>query len=417
MNHAFAAAMRRAAHLTRAGDVATALNVIQGALHEQAPSQQAEVAETAASPQPSQGPMLRLIAQDGGPSGSTKPSVEERTSSGKRGLPRTRKPLGETLRLLIAGRRKIGTLGSLPGVTAQGGLTASPAPTMPEGAQFLTRSFSCAAGTRSYKLYIPSSATDQPHGLVVMLHGCKQDPNDFASGTNMNAVAEAHGFMVAYPAQSGSDNAMSCWNWFNPKDQIRDAGEPSIIAGITREIASQYQLDRQKLFVAGLSAGGAMAAVMAETYPDLYAGVGIHSGLAYQSANDVVTAFAAMRGEARPHSQITPSARTVTEHRVRTIIFQGSADQTVSPANARIIVDAARRRLPDSAVDTERGISSGGRTHTRTKVIGPNGESLVEYWLIDGAGHAWSGGRPEGSYTDPTGPDASTEMMRFFVLG
>jgi hypothetical protein len=266
MNNAFAAAMRRAAHLTRAGDVTSAMHVIQGAVRIKAPSPQAEVAETAASPQrSSEGQMLRLIAPDTGPSElRTKPSVEARSTSGKRGfqLPRTRKPLGEVLRILREGRRKIGTLGSLPGMTAHGGFKVSQAPPMPEGAQFLARSFSCRAGTRSYKLYIPASATDQPHGLVVMLHGCKQDPDDFAAGTNMNAVAETHGFMVAYPAQSGSDNAMSCWNWFNPADQMRDAGEPSIIAGITREIASRYQLDRQMIFAAGLSAGGAMAAVM-----------------------------------------------------------------------------------------------------------------------------------------------------------
>jgi poly(3-hydroxybutyrate) depolymerase len=139
--------------------------------------------------------------------------------------------------------------------------------------------------------------------------------------------------------------------------------------------------------------------------------VGIHSGLAYKSANDVVTAFAAMRGDARPLSANV----LTTQHGVRTIVFQGSADQTVSPANARSIVDTARRRLPDSVASTEGGISSGGRTHTRTVITGPNGESLAEYWLIDGAGHAWSGGRPQGSYADPKGPDASTEMMRFFL--
>ena len=421
MNHAFAAAMRRAAHLTRAGDVATATYVIQDALRERAPSPRTEMAPHAApSDRHGQGQMLRLVASERRASETSgpKPSVEAWTTLGEGNLhpsPRTRKPLGEVLRLLSEGRRKTGALGSLPGMIAPGGLRASRAPPLPEGAQFLTRSFSCEAGTRSYKLYIPASATDGPHGLVVMLHGCKQDPDDFAAGTNMNAVAEVHGFAIAYPAQAGSDNAMSCWNWFNPVDQMRDAGEPSIIAGITREIASKYQLDRQAVFVAGLSAGAAMAAVMGETYPDLYAAVGLHSGLPYKSANDVVTAFAAMRGEARSHFEVTPSAMIIAEHSVRTIVFHGSSDQTVSPTNARDIIDAARRRQPGSIAYLERGSSSGGRTHTRTVIVGSNGESVAEYWLIDGAGHAWSGGRPQGSYTDPKGPDASVEMMRFFL--
>jgi poly(hydroxyalkanoate) depolymerase family esterase len=422
MNYDFAAAMRRAAHLARAGDVATATRVIQGALREKAASRQTEMAQTAAPPQqPSQGPMLRLVAPDGGTSETSgrKPSVEARTTSGKgsfQPLPRTRKPLGEVMRLLSEGRRKTGTLGSLPGMIATGRLKASQAPPIPEGAQFLTRSFSCVAGTRSYKFYIPASATDQPHGLVVMLHGCKQDPDDFAAGTNMNAVAEAHGFMVAYPAQSGSDNAMCCWNWFNPADQMRDAGEPSIIAGVTREIASQYQLDRQVVFVAGLSAGGAMAAVMGETYPDLYSAVGIHSGLAYKSANDVVTAFAAMRGEAGPFSPAKPGAKKGAKPCVRTIVFQGSADHTVSPANALEIVDAASPQ-GDVASFVEQGVVVSGRSYTRTVIEGMDGEAAVEYWLIHGVGHAWSGGRPEGSYTDPQGPNASAEMMRFFLNG
>ena len=257
-----------------------------------------------------------------------------------------RKPLGDVLRRLREGNLRTGLAGSLPGMSMPGTLRAIPPLLIPDGAQFVSRSFTCVAGTRAYKLYIPASAPDRPRGLIVMLHGCKQNPDDFAIGTNMNAVAEAHGLLVAYPAQPASANASSCWNWFNPADQARGAGEPSIIAGITREIMSEFSLDRNQVFVAGLSAGGAMAVVMGETYPDLYAAVGTHSGLPYKSANDVMSAFAAMRGEDRhcPLSAICAPRRTA-EPLVRTIVFQGSADPTVNPANADRILDAASRQL------------------------------------------------------------------------
>ena len=280
-------------------------------------------------------------------------------------------------------------------------------PPIPDGAQFVTRSFTCAAGTRSYKLYIPASAPDRPRGLVIMLHGCKQDPDDFAAGTNMNAVAEAHGMMVAYPAQTGSANASSCWNWFNPADQMRGCwrarhhrrNHPGDHVGIPPRSPSG--------FVAGLSAGGAMAAVMGETYPDLYAAVGIHSGLAYKSASDVISAFAAMRGEAGR----SPRHNERQAGRAPVIVFHGTADQTVDASNADRIVAAAR--LPRHDVQARQG-TAGGRAYTRTVFAGPDGVAM-EDWLIDGAGHAWSGGRAEGSYADPQGPDASAEMMRFFL--
>jgi poly(hydroxyalkanoate) depolymerase family esterase len=329
--------------------------------------------------------------------------------------PRIRKPLGEVLRLLREGGLKTSTLGPLPGMSAAVLLRKSQPPPMPDGAQFLTRSFTCAAGTRGYKLYVPAPATDRPRGLIVMLHGCKQDPDDFATGTNMNAVAEAHGLMVAYPCQSSSANASSCWNWFNPADQMRDAGEPAIIAGITRAIISEFDLDRRHVFVAGLSAGGAMAAVMGATYPDLYTAVGIHSGLAFKSANDVMSAFAAMRGEVGSASPTNSHSAAAPGPHVRTIVFQGSADQIVHPSNARNIVDAATRRHTTSLADCEQRSWVGGRSYTRSVAAGPDGTPSVEFWLIDGAGHAWSGGRPEGSYTDLRGPDASAEMMRFFL--
>jgi poly(hydroxyalkanoate) depolymerase family esterase len=244
-----------------------------------------------------------------------------------------------------------------------------------------------------------------------MLHGCTQNPEDFAAGTGMNGMAEEHRLLIAYPAQSGGHNSMSCWNWFRPEDQMRDAGEPAIIAGITREIAAEFCIPQDRIFIAGLSAGGAMAAVMGETYPELYAGVGIHSGLAYGSANDVMSAFAAMRGQ----SGLAPVRSRGNGARPRMIVFHGSVDYTVNPSNAERILAAAQAALPEATVRTKQNLEADGRAYGRTVLETPDGATALEFWLIDGAGHAWSGGHPEGSYTDPRGPDASAEMVRFFM--
>ena len=421
MNTHFAAAMREAAHFTRAGNVEKATRVIRDALARGRVSTTRDAGDTATPAEPRERyPRLRLVQPDAEISSNpappkAQPSGGRAEADLRRCQPpsRMRKPLGEVLQLLREGRPGSGAFGSLAGAAVGGMMRTSQPPPIPDGAQFVTRSFSCAAGTRAYKLYIPASAAERPRGLVVMLHGCQQNPDDFAAGTNMNAVAEEHGLLVAYPAQTGSANASSCWNWFNPRDQMRDAGEPSIIAGITSEIVSEFQVDRRKVFVAGLSAGGAMAVVMAETYPDLYAAAGIHSGLAYQSAGDVMSAFAAMRGETGPTRRSKPQAATDSQPRVRIIVFHGAADSTVHPLNGDNVANAAGRHCATS--NRERGCSSSGRTYTRSVSAGEDGATAVEYWLVDDAGHAWSGGRPEGSYTDPLGPDASREMMRFFL--
>jgi poly(hydroxyalkanoate) depolymerase family esterase len=291
------------------------------------------------------------------------------------------------------------------GLEALKGRRSQSDPELPAGAQFLSRSFACAAGRRGYRLYVPRNRGSGGRPLLIMLHGCKQDPVDFAIGTGMNALAEPHGMLVAYPGQSASANPSSCWNWFNPADQGYGVGEPAILAGLTRDIIAQFDIDPGRVFIAGLSAGGAMAAVMAAVYPNLYAAAGIHSGLPYRSANDVVSAFAAMRGEAQDCGVRTE---------IRTIVFHGGADTIVHPSNGKRIANASSL-LAGGVRSIENGVAEGGRTYTKTTTWSPDGRPTVEEWLIHGGGHAWFGGEAGGSYTDPRGPNASREMLRFFL--
>jgi poly(hydroxyalkanoate) depolymerase family esterase len=287
-----------------------------------------------------------------------------------------------------------------PFALGKSGQTSTVEPEIIDGAQFLTRSFSCKAGSRSYRLYIPKYRPNAQRPLLIMLHGCKQNPSDFALGTRMNTFAEAHGMLVAYPAQSQRANPSACWNWFNPSHQRSGDGEPAIIAGLTEAIVKSYDIDRRRIFVAGLSAGGAMAVIMGETYPKIFSAVGVHSGLPYRSAHDVVSAFAAMRGDA-VHANTIP--------KLRTIVFHGDSDGTVAPSNGASIVGGATfSPLHSECVNGQ---------YTRRVARDPRGLPLFEYWLLHGARHAWSGGNPAGSYTSSTGPNASVEMLRFFLQG
>ena len=274
--------------------------------------------------------------------------------------------------------------------------------------KFLSLSCSAPAGTRAYKLYIPSTYTGQSVPLVVMLHGCKQNPDDFAAGTGMNALAEEQGCLVAYPAQAKKANGSNCWNWFQAGDQRRDHGEPSIIAAITREIMRDYKVDPARVYVAGLSAGGAMAAILASEYPDLYAAAGVHSGLPTGAAHDVPSAFAAMNNGAAPGA-----ARAGNKSAVPLIVFHGDSDKTVHPRNGHDVL-AQQTDPKASAATLEKGSTSNGRSYTKAVHRDAAGKLVAEHWTVHGSGHAWSGGTRRGSYTDPKGPDASREMLRFF---
>jgi poly(hydroxyalkanoate) depolymerase family esterase len=288
---------------------------------------------------------------------------------------------------------------------------------VPEGGRFVERSYTNSAGTRSYKLYIPSGYTGRAVPLIVMLHGCTQSPDDFATGTHMNELAEEHTFLVAYPAQAGNANMQKCWNWFQAADQQRGRGEPSLIAGITSQVMDEYEVAEGRVYMAGMSAGGAMAAIMGATYPDLYAAIGVHSGLAPGSAHDMSSAFTAMR----QGGPVVARREAPNEERaeiVPTIVFHGDRDTTVHPRNGeRLLVDldiAGGQDGPSPRVRTRQGRVPGGYEYTRFIYRGADGRALVERWSVHGLGHAWSGGSFPGSYTDPRGPDASAEMVRFF---
>jgi len=261
------------------------------------------------------------------------------------------------------------------------------------------------AGRRDYKLFIPADAGSRPLPLVVLLHGCTQDPDDFAAGTAMNDLARAHGFLVLYPAQSQRLNPKRCWNWFKPNHQQRGRGEPALLAGMTRDVMERHAIDSERVFVAGLSAGGAMAAILGEAYPELYCAVGVHSGLAAGVAADLPSALAAMKDGGAP-LRVAPSG-------VPTIVFHGDADPTVHPSNGDRVIAASAGAT--TAADIERIEATRGRACTRSVYRTPDGKVVAEHWLIHGGAHAWSGGSAAGSYTDRHGPDASGEMVRFFM--
>ncbi|MEO7007619.1 MAG: PHB depolymerase family esterase [Caldimonas sp.] len=315
--------------------------------------------------------------------------------------------------------------GATPGVSARGSATPS--------ASFEEQTYTGPSGTRSYKLFVPGGHAGKALPLVVMLHGCAQSPDDFAAGTRMNELAQQRGFLVLYPAQAPRSNTSKCWNWFVPGDQRRGGGEPDLLAGMTRHVMAAHPVDPARVYVAGLSAGGAMADILGREYPDLYAAVGVHSGLPQGAAHDVASAFTAMRNGADGvgGGNSTAGRRTEGAHngerrrgarRAPTIVFHGDRDNTVHPSNGIQVIDAvlgADTAGGDRDAAPAEQSTAGGREVTRTVYRRPGAPatepSLAEHWVVHGTGHAWSGGSPAGSYTDAAGPAASQEMLRFFL--
>ena len=276
--------------------------------------------------------------------------------------------------------------------------------------RFIAGSHGGEAGSRRYKLYIPAKPAEGRRPLVVMLHGCTQNPDDFAVGTGMNALAEEFGFLVLYPEQDGRANRSHCWNWFEPGHQARDAGEPGILAGMTRQVMREHDAEPSQVFVAGMSAGGAMAAVLGAEYPELFAAIGVHSGLPAGSARDMITGLQAMKKPGR--------ARSLREA-VPVIVFHGDADHVVDPGNGEAVLKqfvgahAGLRATPLHASETQS--SQGGRRATHRTWRDEQGRAMAEHWIVHGAGHTWAGGDAAGSHTDALGPCASREMLRFFL--
>jgi len=354
-------------------------------------------------------PLLEMMSQSG--TGSALPAQFDGVTSARPPGSNGDGPMPDALRGLVDQLGRSGISSPLNGLA--GPAAARPLIKVPEGARFVERTFANAAGTRTYKIYVPSGYAGQALPLVVMLHGCTQSPDDFAAGTRMNDFAESHTFLVAYPAQAQAANMSKRWNWFNADEQKRGRGEPSLIAGITREIMSDYSVDERRVYIAGLSAGGAAAAVMGATYPDLFAAIGVHSGLACGAAHDMPSAFAAMKqgGAAIAKGR---RQRSGSGQGVPTIVFHGDRDTTVNPVNGDDVIAQAKpsARLQ---VTVSQGQSPGGTSYTRTVHTDAGGQPMLEQWVLHGAGHAWSGGSAAGSYTDPRGPDASREMVRFFL--
>ncbi|MES2413062.1 MAG: PHB depolymerase family esterase [Pseudomonadota bacterium] len=297
----------------------------------------------------------------------------------------------------------------------------------PRKAAFGERVFNFNGERYPYRLYIPAPPMGSDVGiakggaampLIVLLHGCKQDAQDFARGTAMNTLAAEQGCMVLYPEQISKSNPQMCWNWFEPGHQQAGEGEPGMIAALTQQVLAQdyngQRADPARVYIAGLSAGGAMAAVVAGLYPDIFAAMGVHSGLPSGAAQDLMSAFGAMRrgGNNAKDGPVTPP--------MPTIVFHGSADKTVHPDNGDHISDAALAALKAAGLPLVKSRStvanSAAEVSTEKTVYRvADGPSYVEHWRIEAGPHAWSGGDAAGSYTDPDGPSASAAMLAFFL--
>ncbi|MGJ7511757.1 extracellular catalytic domain type 1 short-chain-length polyhydroxyalkanoate depolymerase [Variovorax sp. GT1P44] len=378
MNPLFERLMRRATRLTQSGNLQEATRAIQRALGRSAAAQAAAARPGEASPPPTRAANEDTLVIDV-ESQFVEPAPAEVESPYAPVVPAAPSPATKT---------ETGT-----------------------EEQWIDGLFAHQHRSIAYKLFVPAKGAGTPRPLLLMLHGCTQHPEDFAAGTQMNRLAREHGFLVLYPAQTQHANSSKCWNWFKSQHQQRDRGEPALLAALTQSVIAGQAVDPTRVYVAGLSAGGAMADILGRTHPDLFAAVGVHSGLPSGSASDLMSALAAMNSGHTKGATPGPTPPT--------IVFHGDADATVHPRNGDQVVAAVLAGRADGVapnVQEASGTSARGRAFTRRTYGGAEGHPVIEHWVLHGAGHAWAGGSPQGSYTDPSGPDASAEMLRFFLL-
>jgi len=310
-------------------------------------------------------------------------------------------------------------------------------PLSAQAGKWETGSASNASGSRAYKLWIPAGyKSSRPAALVLMLHGCTQTPDDFAAGTQMNALADKNNFLAVYPAQPAEANPVKCWNWFMPEHQARGAGEPALLAAVVNQVRASYNVDDRRIYVAGVSAGGAMAVIMGVAYPDIFSAVGVSAALQYKAASNIPEALAAQGAGSRqdPNAQGALAYRAMQEikpalrkRKIPLIVFQGSLDLAVAPVNAAQLItqwaqtndylddDADNNSVDDKAESTTGGTVPNGHSYARSVYKDKSGRLLLEKWIVEGMRHAWPGGSSAGTYTDPKGPNASVEMWRFFT--
>ena len=274
------------------------------------------------------------------------------------------------------------------------------------------------AGTRRYKLFVPltvAAAASRPAPLVVMLHGCTQDPDDFARGTRFNALAAEAGAIVAWPEQTSQHNPQKCWSWYDPAHQAPGRGEPALVAGIAREVMAAHAVDPRRVYVVGVSAGAAMAVNTAAAYPELFAAVASHSGIPYRAAGDVPHAIQVMHGGSPDPAILAYALQdALGGRRLPLFALHGAADAVVVATNSRQLAAQWAGVLGLSASAPER-VTEGGLGVERTRWTAADGSTAVELAIVDGLGHAWSGGSPEGTFTDARGPDAARLVLDFLL--